>query len=92
MNLKQRLTKALENWDGGQTTSAVLAEAFIEAAKPKLNPTPWHIDLVPMNYGAARGTQKIYVKDANKIWIATVTNLRLAQQIVDAANAVDSEG
>jgi hypothetical protein len=91
MNIfKQRLTAALEAWDGGHETSAKLADALVDAVKPKPNPTPWYVELGPSNYGPATGAQKIYIKDANRTWVATATRLDTAQQIVETINKADN--
>ena len=86
------LAAILEKWDRKSTSSLDLAAAIIQAAQPEppvVNPTPWYIDITPMNYGPCKGTQKVYIKDANNKWVATASDLNSAQKIVETINKAE---
>lgn len=93
MNLKERLTLALEQWDGAKTSSLALAEAILEMAQPQLNPTPWRVepqreDRPPPHYRSE--PPRIWIRDVLGGFVGTAKDLALAQRIVKAVNEVES--
>lgn len=92
MSLKERLALALEQWDGGKTSSLALAEAITETAKPQANPTPWRVEIQ-----RDRQPRPCYRPDPPRIWIrdvlggfvGTAKDLGIAQRIIKAVNEVE---